>query len=321
MGEVSVVVVHYRGVDILHTCLASLGGEHEVVVVDNGSTDGSREMVEADFPAVRLLPLGHNAGFAAGANAGVGAASSPWVLVANDDTTFEADAVTELLAAARAAPDAFSLAAQLRFASTPGMINSAGLSVDRWGAARDRLVGQPPAMAGEPLEVFGASAGAALYHRGRFLEIDGFDETFGAYLEDVDLAWRAQMRGWRSHYVPTAVVHHHVSATSGHRSQFKHYHVGRNRVRMLAKNMDGANLRRSLPVILAYETGHAVYATVADRTLAPVRGRIAGLRDWRALRAAHAGSRRPVELDPPAGIRSALERRRAFGRWGVEAYR
>lgn len=315
MSDVSVVVVHYRGVEILRACLASLGDEHTVIVVDNGSTDGSCEMVEAEFPTVRLLPLGRNTGFAGGANAGVRAVSSHWVLVANDDTTFEPDALAELVSAARAAPNVFSLAAQLRFASTPGMINSAGISVDRWGAARDRLVGQPPAMAAKPQEVFGASAGAALYHRDRFLELGGFDETFFAYLEDVDLAWRARMRGWGSSYVPSAVVHHHVSVTSGQRSQFKHYQVGRNRLRMLAKNMDGANLRRSLPAILAYEIGHAAYATVADRTLAPVRGRIAGLRDWRALRVAHAHARRPVELDPPAGIRAALARRRAFGRW------
>ena len=120
------------------------------------------------------------------------------------------------------------------------------------------------------------------------------------------------MGGWRALYAPGAVVWHHHGTTGRHTSPFKHFHVGCNRVRMLAKNADGAHLRRyGLPIAL-YDLAYVLYAVIADRTLAPLRGRLRGLREWRAYRRTGEAGRRRVELEPVRGFRAALGRRRAW---------
>jgi GT2 family glycosyltransferase len=164
-----------------------------------------------------------------------------------------------------------------------------------------------------PVEVFGASGGAALHRRRMLEQVGGMDETFFFALDDVDLSWRAQMAGWRCLYAPAAVVHHHHGATTAHGSDVKYFHVGLNRVRTLAKNADGRILRRYGLAALAYDLAYVAYAAVMDRTLAPLRGRVRGLREWRAYRRAGV-PRRPVELAPPAGLRAALERRATWSR-------
>jgi GT2 family glycosyltransferase len=143
----------------------------------------------------------------------------------------------------------------------------------------------------------------------------GFDESFFFAQEDADLAWRAQMRGWRCLYAPGAVMYHHHGSTARHGSDLKYFHVGLNRVRMLAKNADTRLLRRYGAAIVAYDLGYVVVAALTDRTLAPVRGRVQGLREWRTYRRAGA-DRRPVELAPVRGIRGALGRRAVWLRRG-----
>ena len=145
-------------------------------------------------------------------------------------------------------------------------------------------------------------------------DIGGFDESFFLYLEDVDVAWRARARGWRALYVPEAVAVHRHSATARHGSPSKHLHVGRNRVRVLAKNATRAQLLRHGPRIVFHDLLHCAYVAVAGRTLAPLRGRVAGLREWRAYRAA-GGEPVAVELAPAGGLRAALARNAAWRRY------
>ncbi len=146
-------------------------------------------------------------------------------------------------------------------------------------------------------------------------EVGGLDERFFAYLEDVDLAWRARSAGWRCVYEPGAVAYHQGSASTGEGSQRKYFLVGRNRVRLLARNATSAQLLRSLPGILLYDLAYVIYAALADRTLAPLRGRLAGLREWRALRAETRPSRRTVELSSGwKGWLAALRMRAAYRR-------
>ncbi|HWC87391.1 MAG TPA: glycosyltransferase family 2 protein [Solirubrobacteraceae bacterium] len=313
---ISAVVVTRDERELLTACLQSLAhalaavdGPTEIVVIDNGSSDGAQAAVRRRFPAVRLIELGENRGFAAGVNEGMRASTGEWLLLLNNDTTIAPDAAAELLAAAGHAPDVGSLAAQLRFARG-GAVNSAGFGVDRLGIAFDRHVGEPPDAGGTAVtEVFGACAGAALMRRAMLEDVGGFDESFFMYLDDVDLAWRAQMRGWRCLYVPAAVVHHHHSASSGHGSGFKHEHVGRNRVRLVAKHMPSGELLRYGPAMVVYDAAFVVFAAVTDRTLAPLRGRWSGVRDWRSYRA-RGRDRRPVALAPVQGLARALARRR-----------
>lgn len=324
MPSVAAIVVNYRRPDLLGPCLGSLeralarAGGGELIVVDNGSGDGSVDLVRDRFPGVRLVALPENRGFGAGVNAGLRHSSSEWVFLMNNDATAEADALAELLRVATSAPDIGSVAGQLRFAVRADMINSAGLEIDRLGIGYDRLVGAPiSASEDRPVEVFGTSAGAALYRRAALDDVGGFDEHFFLFGEDADVAWRARMRGWRSLYAPRAVVHHHHSGSAIHHSSLKHFYVGRNRVRLLARNADGRLLLRYGAAMAAYDLAYVAFVAVRARSLAPLRGRLAGLREWREARRAGAALRRPVALAPVSGFRAALRRNRAWALGGT----
>lgn len=316
---ISAIVVNHRRPDILGTCLRSLrtalarvDEPTELVVVDNASGDRSCAVVEEEAPEARLLVMPENLGFAA-VSKGIEASTGEWILLVNNDVEMGPDAARDLLGAGRSEARIGSVAAQMRFASDRDTINSAGIGVDRLGIAYDRLLGQPSAASEtEPVEVFGASGGAALYRRAMLDDIGGFDESYFFVLEDADVAWRAQMRGWRCLYVPRAVVHHHHGATMPHGSSDKYFQVGLNRVRTLAKNADAGQLRRHGLAMIGYDTAYVGFAAITDRTLAPLRGRLAGLRQWRTYRRAGAAHRGPVELAPTRGLREALGRRAAW---------
>ena len=319
--RVSAIVVNYRKPEMTRRCLIALrkdlerlGEPWELVLVENGSEDASWHGVTEEVPEAVVVALPENLGFAGGAVAGIRRSTGTWVALINNDVLVEPGAVRALLAAGERALNVGSVAAQMRFADNPGVINSAGIAVDRLGVARDRLLGRPVSESeDEPVEVFGASGGAALHRRRMLDQVGGLDESYFFALDDVDLAWRARMAGWRCLYAPAAVVHHHHGATAEHGSDLKYFHVGLNRVRTLAKNADAALLRRYAVAIAAYDAAYVAYAASTDRTLAPLRGRLRGLREWRAYRRAGA-PRRPVELEPAQGLRAALTRRGVWNR-------
>lgn len=309
----SVVVVTWSQRDLLDACLRSLAtaarevdGEVQVVVVDNASQDDSRALVRERHPSVRLVELSENRGFAGGVAVGLEVAQAPLILLVNDDATVDPGTLTAFLREAGRWPRAGSFAGQMRFVGPDPVLNSAGLVVDRLGVAFDRHLGRRPEDSDrEPVEVFGGSGGAVLLRRAMLDEVGGFDPGFYLYLEDVDLAWRARAAGWTSVLVPDAVVHHHHSMSSGHQSPRKHFWVGRNRVRLLARNMPTRQLVAALPGIVAYDLAYIGYAAARERTLAPLRGRLAGLRQWRTVRR----SPPSVPLAPVTGPWAALRRR------------
>jgi GT2 family glycosyltransferase/glycosyltransferase involved in cell wall biosynthesis len=318
---VSTIIVNHERRDLLKMCLDSLERalgaveeDTELIVVDNGSGDGSVELVREQFPWVKVVPLESNHGFAGGVARGVAHARGEWIAVFNNDTTVEPDAISLMLAAGRLSPRVGSVAAQMRFADRRHLLNSAGLELDRLGVAADRLVGTPLSelSESEPYEVFGATGGAAIFRREMLDQVGGFDESFFAFFEDADLAWRAQAHGWRALYAPRAVVYHHHSATAQHGSPAKLYLVGRNRVRTLAKNASNGMLLLNAPWILAYDAAYVVYASANSRSLAALRGRLDGLREWRTYRRSGAPHRRPLSLRRPLGFRRALQRHRGY---------
>jgi GT2 family glycosyltransferase len=315
--SVSAIVVNYRRPEMTGRCLRALttaleatGEPTEIVVVDNGSGDDSAAVARASAPSAVVVELDENLGFAGGACAGIERARGEWVLLVNNDVIVEPGAVRELLRVGRSSHDVGSVAAQMRFAGDRDVINSAGIGVDRLGVAFDRLLGAPAsASEREPVEIFGACGGAAL-HRTRMLEeVGGIDPAFFFSLDDADLAWRAQMSGWRCLYAPAAVVHHRHGGTGAHASDLKYFHVGLNRVRTVAKNADRRLLLRYGAGMVLYDLAYVAFAAVTDRTLAPLRGRLRGLREWRRYRRAGAGRRRAVRLAPVRGPRAALARR------------
>jgi GT2 family glycosyltransferase len=326
MTLVSAIVVTQRGGPLLDACLSALRValaplDAEIVVVDN-STEGITSEAAPSSPAAagpptRVLSAGRNLGFAGGVVAGLEAAAGEWVLLVNDDAELEPGAAVALVGAAGGAAEVGAACGQVRFWGRRDVINTAGLVIDGLGVAYDRLAGAPAEEGGPVEEVFGASGCVALYRRAMLDAIGGFDASFFAFGEDADVAWRARMAGWSCLYVPSSVAYHHGSATAGEASPRKYFLVGRNRMRLLAKNATAAQLVRWGWAMALYDLAYVVFVAGADRTLAPLRGRLAGLREWRDYRAAGAGGRRPAPLSAPTGPLGTWRQRAAYRKGGA----
>ncbi len=295
--RVSVVIVNWNGRRHLEGCLPTLFAQtftdFEVILVDNGSTDGSVEWVEAHYPQFCLIRNETNVGFAAGNNQAIRASQAEFIVTLNNDTRAEPGWLAALVEAA-SDPAVGMVASKMLFADRPTMINSAGIALDPVGIAWDRLGGLPDDPdEREPLEVFGPCAGAALYRRAMLERIGLFDEDFFAYLEDVDLAWRARLAGWRCLYAPAARVYHAHSATGGEGSPFKSRLLARNKVWLIAKNYGpGGRLLAYLPLILFYDLAAVAFGLLARGDAHTLFGRFDGIlalpRVWRKRRAVQA---------------------------------
>lgn len=295
--RVSVVILNWNGRRYLEDCLSSLQDQtftdFEIILVDNGSTDGSVEWVAERFPQVQVIRNETNVGFAAGNNQAIRASQSEFVATLNNDTRVEPDWLAMLIAAAEEDPTVGMCASKMLFADRPEIINSTGINLDPIGIAWDRRGGEPDdRQETEPVEVFGPCAGAALYRRAMLDQIGVFDERFFAYLGDVDLAWRARLAGWRCLYVPHARVYHVHSATAGEGSPFKNRLLGRNKVWTIAKNYPISRLVLYLPLILLYDLAAVLYTLVVRRDVSSLQGRLEGLRGlsgiWRRRRTVQA---------------------------------
>jgi GT2 family glycosyltransferase len=300
----SVVIVTWNGLRYLPDCLATLvpqlPPQAEIVLVDNASTDGTLDWLRAAYPAARAIVLPQNLGFAGGANAGLRAARGDLLLLLNNDAFVEPGCIAALLDTLAHRPDAGAAGAVLTFAHRPDLIASAGIRVRRDGLALDLWPGRPvDALPVEPVEIMGPSGGAALYRRALLQDVGLPEPDFFAYLEDVDLAWRARLRGWRSILVPAARARHVYSATAGQGSPFKQRLLGRNRLRVLVRCLPGPLLTRCLPGILAYDLMALGYAA-ATRRPAIVAGRVAALRELPEL----LRQRRAIQARRTASIES-----------------
>src|SRR5581483_11916642 len=222
---VSVVVVTWNGRKHLAACLDALARQafrdFETVVVDNGSRDGSADLVASAYPSVRLIRSPTNLGFAAGNNLGIRATGSRYVATLNNDAVPEPGWLGALVEAAERDAALGSVASKMVFAHDASTINSCGIALYPVGIAWDLWGGYPSEMVGRPRRVFGACAGAALYRRAMLEDVGLFDEDYFAYLEDVDLAWRARLRGWDTLLAPDAVVRHAHAGTLGEGSPLK----------------------------------------------------------------------------------------------------
>jgi GT2 family glycosyltransferase len=258
--DVSVVIVTWNGRHFLEACLSALelqqGVTFETIVVDNGSHDGTADFVRDRFPSVRLVALQRNVGFAAGNNAGVATARGSYVAFLNNDTVAEPGWLGALRAGVDQAAGFALTTSRIVYMHDPSIIDSAGDGLLRWGGAFKRHHGAPAHVASESEEVFGVCGAACLMPRALFEELGGFDEDFFASHEDVDLSYRARLRGYRCRYVADAVVLHHGSATIGRVSEFAVFHGQRNLEWMYFKNSPASVLARSFP-------GHVVYTLAA----------------------------------------------------------
>lgn len=260
---VSTIIVSWNGRQHLPACLAAVaaqaGVDAETILVDNGSTDGTAEFVRANYPWVRLVALPENRGFAGGNNAGVLEARGRYVAFLNNDTVAANDWLKQLLAGLDGA-GGFSVAtSRIVYMHDPSILDSAGDGMLRWGGAFKRLHGAPASSASQSMEVFGACGAAFLMPKALFDELGGFDESFFVSHEDVDLSYRARLKGHRCLYVAGAVVHHHGSATLGRVSPFAVFHGQRNLEWVYLKNTPAGLLLRTFPGHLVYTAAAAVH--------------------------------------------------------------
>jgi GT2 family glycosyltransferase len=281
----TVVVVNHNGASHLSALLEHLGRQtvtdFELIVVDNGSSDGSLDILaktsRLPFP-VQVVRNARNLGFGPATNQGMRRSAAAWIATLNNDTRPEPTWLEHLLDGTERDSRLGMLGAKLLRARDPSQIDSAGIALDWTGIAWDRRGGeQDDPGERNPEDIFGPCAGAALYARAMLEEIGMFDEDFFAYLEDVDLAWRARLAGWRARLQPRARALHAHSATLGDASPRKRYLLARNKVWLLVKNYPSPDLARNLPAILAYDTMAILYGIVTRGDLASLRGRIAGL--------------------------------------------
>lgn len=217
--RVAVVVPNWNGRRWLPGLLGSLEAQEraadEIVVVDNGSTDGSLDWLRAHAPAVRVVALGENTGFAVAANRGIAATQAGAVALVNTDVVLDADWLARAVGRLEDDAGLAGVATRMVLMDRPGVLDDAGDVLRRDGVAEQRGHGKPdgPRFA-VPGEVFSACAGAAVYRRSAVLACGGFDERLFAYLEDVDLGLRLRLAGWRCAYEPCVALHaRHGSAT------------------------------------------------------------------------------------------------------------
>ena len=253
-NPVTVIIVNFNGGDILLKTLAALQHQtlqaQRVMVVDNLSTDASIDNAARLFPQFEYIRLSENTGFAAGNNYAIKRCTTELVALLNPDAFPEPEWLAELVNAAYHYPQAASFGSCQLIDSQNDMIDGvedvchiSGL-VWRGGHGRPRSPRD-----GVAREIFSPCAAAALYRRDAVHDVGGFDEDFFCYVEDVDLGFRLRLMGWQSRYVPSAVVRHVGSATTGGaHSDFSVYHGHRNLIWMYVKNMPGVLLWWLLPL-------------------------------------------------------------------------
>ena len=257
MIKSTVIIPNYNGMKFIENCMKALAQEtsvkYNVCVVDNGSTDGSREWVEENCPKVQLIALGENTGFCGAVNAGIKVSKTPYVILLNNDTEVEYGFVRELEIALEKEEKSFSVSAKMVDMYHKDVLDGAGdlycalgwaFALGKGKSVKEHYT--------KPQEIFSACGGAVIYKKEVLDEIGIFDENHFAYLEDCDLGYRAQIFGYRNFYAPKAVVYHAGSGVSGSRhNEFKVSLSSKNSIYLIYKNMPLLQIFLNLPFLIA----------------------------------------------------------------------
>jgi GT2 family glycosyltransferase len=276
LSSVAAIVPVWNGLRWLPGCLDSLSCQtrtpDEVIAVDNGSTDGSLELLRSAV-GVRVIELGRNTGFAHAVNRGIAATVCDAIALVNTDAVLEADWLARMVSALARDPRIASVACKMLELDDPRFVYDAGDVLRRDGACEQRgRFGLDDGRWDEPGEVFGACAGAALYRRAALNAVGGFDERYFAYLEDVDLALRLRLAGWRCAYEPT-IARHAGEGSSQALAGRHHYLVQRNSLLLIGK----AFPLRWMHLVAYRQASWLRQAARERRLLTHVRASLAGL--------------------------------------------
>jgi GT2 family glycosyltransferase len=265
-NEICIIIPHYNGIEILRNCLKTLYENHftdfYTIVIDNGSKDGSQDMVRQEFPQVHLIQNESNRGYAGACNQGIAMAESPYVLLLNNDTEMPANFLDEMIQAikndprvAMVQPKILSIQDKSRFDYSGG----AGGELDWFGYpfARGRIFDDVEKDTGQydalDQRVFWTSGCALLLRKSVIEEIGVLDEDFFAHQEEIDLNWRAQLAGYQNIVTTKTHIYHYSGYTLRGDNQRKMYLNHRNNLIMMIKNYSGLRLMLLLPLRLVME--------------------------------------------------------------------
>ncbi len=280
----SIIIPHWNGRHHLEDCLTALQAQtnpdFEVILVDNGSTDGSQDYVKQNFPWVRLVELGRNTGFTGACIAGYEVAQGALVVLLNNDTAVSPTWLAEMRSAFGRYPEAGAVVGKILLFDQRDHFHTAGDILYTDGRPANRGVWQKDEGQYEQEERVFSGCGAAVAYRRTALDEVGFlDPRFYFSCEDVDLGWRLNLMGWATMYLPTAVVYHKLKASGGSGATASYYD-GRNRLYVLWKNYPTSLWRQNWRLILRAQwrlSREALTAWRGEAAQATLRGQLAGL--------------------------------------------
>lgn len=248
----TVIIPNYNGIRYLEGCLDSLKDERaRVIVVDNASADGSYELIGEKFPGIDTIRFDENTGFCKAVNAGIAMSDTEYVIFLNNDTQVERGFVRELERVMDGDGNIFSASSKMISMHDKALIDDAGDLYCALGWAFAIGKGRQETEYRKGYQVFAACGGAAIYRRSILDRIGVLDENHFAYLEDIDLGYRARIYGYRNVFAPRARVYHAGSASSGSRyNKFKADLTAKNSVYIIYKNMPLLQLMLNLPFLL-----------------------------------------------------------------------
>lgn len=225
---------------------------YHICIVDNGSTDGSRQWIEKNYPQAELISMGENTGFCGAVNAGIKACKTPYVILLNNDTEVEFGFVKALEDALEKEKKRFSVSAKMIDLYQKELLDGAGdlYCALGWAFAlgKGKKVNENYT---KEQEIFSACGGAVIYKKEILEELGMFDQNHFAYLEDCDLGYRAQIFGYRNYYTPNAVVYHAGSGVSGSKhNEFKVALSSKNSIYLVYKNMPMMQIVLNLPFLI-----------------------------------------------------------------------
>ena len=264
--KVSVIIPNWNGMKFIGMCLDSLNQSdfygYEVIVIDNGSVDGSLEMIEKNYPLVRLIKNPENMGFAVACNQGIKAAKGEYIILLNNDIEVESNWLTKLYEGMERHPECGMGTTKMMFLDQRDVFYNTGDLFHAWSAGGGRGQGEKDTGQYEEEDyVFGACAGAGIYRRNFFEKVGVFDEDFFIFAEDVDINMRGQLQGFKCVYLPKAKVYHIGTATVGLYSDRYIYLCKRNDIFVLIRNYSLKLYFKYLWTILTHQLNDIKYFT------------------------------------------------------------
>lgn len=256
LSNVTIIIPNYNGLRYIKVCINSLSKQYfknfNIIIVDNASQDGSVEFIKNECPGVRLIELKENYGFSRAVNDGIKASDNEYIVLLNNDTEVEQDWLYSLVECMERDENIFSCSSKMVRYHDRTKIDDAGDEYNILGWANKRGDGLSIDSYDRNTNVFSSCAGAAIYRKSMLDKIGLFDESFFAYMEDVDLSYRAKIYGYKNIYCNDAIVYHIGSATSGSKyNSFKVRLAARNNIYVVYKNMPILQLIINGPFLLA----------------------------------------------------------------------